>query len=389
MRTKLLILVAVVFTASVAMAQTTISGSIITGGLTRTYRVYIPAIYNSANPVPLVFNFHGYGGTNVQQEVYGDFRPIADTANFIVVHPMGSTYNGSQTGWNNFYTVDLAQPDLNFISNLIDTLKTQYNIDLNRVYSTGMSNGGFMSYDIACFLSTRFAAIASVTGSMIEPHLSACNPTHPLPVMQIHGTADATVTYNGVGGIVPSAQLHIDSLVKHWVIYNQCNAIPTFTALPDINTTDNCTAEHYVYEGGTSGSTVEFYKIINGGHTWPRSVYSAIGVNTNKDFSASKEIWRFFRKYSLNSLVDIKENTSSDLDFLVYPNPSTGIFNIKYNYNQPITIKIINQLGETVFENKLSQNNNSINLNNIPKGIYFYQAQNSLKIVKSGKLVIQ
>ena len=87
--------------------------------------------------------------------------------------------------------------DVDFINTIIDWVSGEYNIDQERIYSTGMSNGGFMSYHLACNLSSRIAAIASVTGSMTKQTLEDCDPSHPTPVLQIHGVADRTVPYIG------------------------------------------------------------------------------------------------------------------------------------------------------------------------------------------------
>lgn len=368
------------FVCATVKSQTTINGTITSGGIIRTYILYVPAMYNAANPTPLVFNFHGYGSNSQQQMYYGDFRGIADTANFIIVHPQGLS-SGGNTGWNNFGTVASASIDLNFVSDLIDTLSAQYNINSTRIYSTGMSNGGFMSYDLACFLSSRFAAIASVTGSMMPSHVSACNPSHPLPVMQIHGTTDPTVSYNGAS----IGSTHIDSLVKFWVNFNNCNSTPVFTPVPNISTTDNCTAEHYVYNGGNAGSTVEFFKIINGGHSWPGSVYP-VSSNTNKDFNASKEIWRFFCRYNSATGINKMEKIN---DVLVYPNPSNGMFNVEVEDFINTSIVIFNSLGEKITEEKLNSNSTSINISSCSKGIYFYQLKNANGIVKSGRVVVE
>ena len=128
------------FSLAQASAQTSISGTIQSGGLTREYLLYVPAIYTGNTPAPLVLNLHGYGSNSTQQQVYGNFRPIADTANFLVVHPNGTLDPQGNRFWNTFLipsTVD----DVAFISDLIDTLESMYNIDPNRIYSTGMSNG--------------------------------------------------------------------------------------------------------------------------------------------------------------------------------------------------------------------------------------------------------
>ena len=116
---NLLSIFALSFLGSV-YAQTTTSGSYVFDGQSREYRVYIPAAYDGSTPVPLVFNLHGYGSNNVEQEQYGDFRAIADTANFIIVHPMGLTDLFGSTHWNAFGTSDVD--DVGFLSSLIDTI---------------------------------------------------------------------------------------------------------------------------------------------------------------------------------------------------------------------------------------------------------------------------
>lgn len=334
-----------------ASAQTEVSGTIQSGGLKREYRLYIPAKYNGSTPVPLVFNLHGYTSNMLEQEFYGDFRPIADTANFLIVHPNGTLDAQGNRFWNTFGTGS-AVDDVGFLENLLDTLEAKYNIDPNRVYSTGMSNGGFMSYALACELNDRIAAIASVTGSMITVNLNACHPSRPVPVMEIHGTADNTVPYNGnaLTGFVA-----IPTLVSAWVGFNHCSTTPVFTPVPDINTTDGCTAEHYLYSGGLNGSTVEHYKIIGGGHTWPGALFP-IGV-TNQDFSASKEVWRFFSQYRLNVLTAVETPDAADgAKWTAYPNPAGDYVILQSDSQNPAdAIRIFDALGrllQTEFPNE-------------------------------------
>ena len=126
---------------------------------------------------------------------YGDFRKIADTANIIIVHPQGLLDYTGVTHWN------LGQSnvdDIGFLNSLYSYIVSIYNINLDKVYSTGMSNGGYMSYYLACNISDKIAAIASVTGSMGSFMQLNCNPTHPTPVMEIHGTADVIVPFNNI-----------------------------------------------------------------------------------------------------------------------------------------------------------------------------------------------
>ena len=372
MKTKFLFLLVFCFAfTSDTFSQTTVSGSFMYQSILRTYRIYIPAIYNSTVAVPLVLNLHGYSSNNTQQEAYGEFRPIADTANFIIVHPNGTLDPSNQRFWNAF---DVMSPidDVGFLSALIDTVSANYTIDPNRIYSTGMSNGGFMSYELACQLNNRIAAVASVTGGMVSSHMSTCSPIHPTPIMQIHGTADATVSYSGDAYIEP-----VDSLVKFWVEFNNCNPNPVMTNVPNVNTSDGCTAEHYVYSGGNLGATVELFKVIGGGHSWPGAI---ININvTNMDFNASVEIWRFFSQYRLNTLMPAGIDQNQPQPALpVYPNPAEEKFNLEFKDASERTVTITDCFGKVISVFTCSFDKTSFFIET--PGIYFVTISDNEKV---------
>jgi len=375
---KTLLSLILVSTLFAAQAQTTIIDSIYVGGQYRSYRLYVPAIYTGATARPLILNLHGYTSNASQQQLYSNFMPIADTANFLMVYPNG-TYSSGQRFWNAGMSSTLVN-DIAFLSALIDSLDLTYNINLNRVYSTGMSNGGFMSHTLACELSNRITAIASVTGSIFTTQYgSFCHPMRPVPVMQVHGTSDPTVPYIGGSGMMP-----VDSVVKYWVTKNNCNPVPTFSNVPNTSTTDGCTAEHYKYLGGTSGSSVELYKIIGGLHTWPGFPFG--GVGTNLDINASKEIWRFFNKYTLSSLTSINENEAFSKSIVVFPNPAKSVLNFNTNNDYTISsIVITDILGKVVLSETVS--NNSISIEKLNAGIYFLSVKNESGAVAKLKFI--
>ncbi|MBT3622094.1 MAG: prolyl oligopeptidase family serine peptidase [Flavobacteriales bacterium] len=264
--------------------------------------MYVPASYSPGNDLPLVLNFHVYTSNAWQQAFYSNFNTVADAEGFIIVYPDGTLDNQGTTHWNVGWggsTVD----DIGFTSALIDSISAEYSINQDRVYSTGMSNGGFMSYQLACELSDRIAAIASVTGSMNLGWFNSCNPNHPMPVMEIHGTLDPTVSYNA-----SSFTESIPDILDFWANFNNCNSTPIISNVPDIITTDGCTAEHQIWENGDNGATVEHYKIIDGEHTWPGAL--AIAGVTNQDINASEKILEFFNKYDINGLIN-STNTSN------------------------------------------------------------------------------
>ncbi|MBC7693957.1 MAG: T9SS type A sorting domain-containing protein [Burkholderiales bacterium] len=368
------------FTISIYTAQNTIVDSIYVGGIYRTYRLYVPTIYTGATARPLILNLHGYTSNALQQQQYSNFKPIADTANFLMVYPQGTKDGSNQPYWNAGFSSTQVN-DIAFLSALIDSLDLSYNINLNRVYSTGMSNGGFMSHTLACELSNRITAIASVTGGIFTTQYgSNCHPTRPVPVMQIHGTSDNTVPY---AGNMSQGMMPIDSVVKYWVKKNNCNPTPTFSNVPNTNTADGCTAEHYKYSGGNLGSTVELYKIIGGGHTWPGFPFG--GVGTNMDINASKEIWRFFSKYNLASLTSVDENETFSKSLTLYPNPANSILNFKSENESNFSIEITDILGKIV----LSELNitHSVSIASFTTGIYFVSVKTDRGAVAKLKFI--
>lgn len=332
---KIFLLNLIVF---LSFSQEAIQGSILYEDLEREYILYIPNSYTGDQPVPLVLNLHGYSSNAGEQMIYSNLIEVSDTANFLLVHPMGTINELNQPFWNSWQLSDVD--DIGFLSSLIDYLGDEYNIDLNRVYSTGMSNGGYMSYTLACQLSEKIAAVASVTGSMYLNQPLFCNPEHSIPVMQIHGTSDLTVPYIGSNTSEP-----IDNVISYWTSFNECSENAIFSLLPDIINTDLCYVEHYVYSGGSNGASVELYKVIYGGHTWPGAYIPLAGINTNQDFSASEKIWQFFSKYDINGLIETtslndekKEKTIiGSYNILGQKNPKKGLY-IEI-YNDGATIK--------------------------------------------------
>ncbi len=271
----------------------TITGSFSFGGQTRNFRVHLPPNFSTSTKLPLVLNLHGLGSNGQQQELYTGFNTIADTARLVVVYPDaligGGGVGGNVPEWN-AYGLQSTPDDVGFLSALIDTMYARYNIDLSRVYSTGMSNGGYMTHRLGCALSCRIAAIASVTGLMSPNPLLTCNISRPVPVMQIHGTNDATVPYSGVAATISS-----------WVSKNGCPGTPSTSNLSDINTSDNSTVTVDYYGPCNSVSEVILYTINGGGHTWPDATINLPGLVTNHDFNASSTIWNFFNKYNITA----------------------------------------------------------------------------------------
>ncbi len=358
----------------------TITGSFIHDGLTRNYRVYLPPSFNASVRAPLVINMHGLGSTAAQQEFYSRFNLVADTAGCVVVYPdaISNEWNISGAG------VD----DVGFISKLIDTMLAKYHIDDSRVYSTGMSMGGFMSYRLACDLSCRIVAIASVTGlSAANP----CQPDRPVPILQFHGTQDPTVPY---GGVSPT--------IQSWVQRNNCPGTPVVTNLPDINTTDNSTVTLSDYGPCDDNTEVILYTVNNGGHTWPGATVN-IGV-TNQDIDASQLIWDFFNQYQFtnaqlhsygcDSLFEpltlfVKENLP--LNHQITPQPAREFIRLFINESHStLTFRLFDGAGKLVKTTEINNEQETvISLKGLNTGFYFYQLSDEAGKMSSGKFLKQ
>jgi polyhydroxybutyrate depolymerase len=306
----------------ISLKAQTIVDSITSNGVTRHYRLYLPANYITGSVRPLIIHLHGYSSNALMDQQLTRYEPIADTAGFLVVFPEALKDNANYQCWNMGWPWVPNTHDVQFISDLIDSLHSTYLIDINRVYASGFSQGGFMTYTLACQLNTKIAAVASVSGSM-APDVFPCSPGRSVPTLQIHGTSDGIIPYSG--SVVGSfTSVNIDTLMNFWINYDQCNPTPVFTALPDISPTDGSTVNHYVYSGGIDNASNELYKVIGADHLdWPGS-----GPGNNMDFNASQEIWRFFNQYTLDQFSGVNEIYPDDV-ITFYPNPSHSYIHIK------------------------------------------------------------
>jgi polyhydroxybutyrate depolymerase len=343
-----------------SFSQSTVSGSIQHDGEERDYRLYLPEGYAQNASWPLVFNLHGFGSSAFEQELYSQMNMIADTAKFLVCYA-----NGLNNAWNVGWAFGSTADDVGFISALIDTLIAEYNIDPSRVYSCGMSNGGFMSYRLACELNDRVAAIASVTGSMAPGYIGECEPGKAVPVMEVHGTADLVVPYNGLTGV----NVHMDTVIQFWTENNECELDVEISNIPDVDPDDGCTATRMDYNDCANGSRVSLFKVNGGGHTWPGSPLT-LDV-TNQDFNASEEIWLFFKKYTIEGPVSIRGPQKILRPLSVYPNPVGNQLIISADQMlKGQEYEIFNQLGVRIGEG-IVEIGNTLDVSRLSTGIYF------------------
>jgi polyhydroxybutyrate depolymerase len=258
--------------------------TIVHDGIEREYILYVPNSYDGTSAVPLLLNFHGFGGSASEFINDADMRAEAEANSFILVYPQGSCLNGA-SHWNpcpvdgdNKSTAD----DVGFVEAMISEISSQYNLDMERIYAAGYSNGGMMAYGLANYKSDLIAAVASVSGTM----LNCIGPTsHPMPVIHLHGTSDGVVSYNG-----SNDWNSVQSTLDYWTSFNNTISTPTI----NLDTTGGMTIEHYVYSQGDNSVSVEHYKYIGGDHVWFNELYQ--GQN------ASNLVWSFMSKYDINGL---------------------------------------------------------------------------------------
>lgn len=284
------------------ISQSSKADSIIVNGVERTYELYVPSDIDYSKTVPILIVLHGGGGQGKGMIKLTGFNDEADKNKFIVVYP-----DGINKHWNDGREVNVTLKDgkvvndVQFISQLIDTVKTKYQIENSNIFVTGISNGGFMCFRLACDMLDKIKAIAVVAASMTIEQINYCCPSSPVPVMIIFGDQDPLVPFEGGdvgfklfkkrGKVIPVKQT-----VDFWVKNNECNSDPAITTV-DSSSDEDTKAVNYLYSGGKNNSCVNYWLIKGGGHTWPggyQYLPKAIIGSTSRQIKASEEIWKFF-----------------------------------------------------------------------------------------------
>lgn len=271
------------------------------GGRTRSYIVHPPAGADLKKPLPLVIALHGGGGTAAANIKQTGFNAEADKSGFIVVHPNGTdqprpmlnamgrgffyTWNaGSCCGYAKKNAVD----DVGFIRALVAELRRQYSIDPRRIYATGISNGGMLSYRLACEAGDLIAAIGVVSGAQTVP---ACKAAQPVSVIHIHGSADQNVPLaGGVGAkaLDGDPKPPVLDAIRFWAKKDGA------AEAPQSSTRGKVRKDVYVGKGGE----VVFYLIEGGGHSWPGGERMLDALDPpSPELKATSVIWQFLASH--------------------------------------------------------------------------------------------
>lgn len=274
------------------------TGELTSGGVRYKYQWTVPSQY-SGEPTPVVLNFHGIDSNGPEQGLFSGFPKLGETEGFISVEPTGTSLaDDDRNSWELPQFETDERNDVAFVLDLLDRLAADVCIDQQRIYSTGMSNGGFFTSVLVCELSERIAAAVSVAATSFD---ESCAPTRAVPYLAFHGTEDTVVPYLG-GGESSLASGTTSEFFEQVMPDEFAEFAASFGCS---NPTDSqITAEVSLrsWSGCRDDVEVGFYTLEQAGHTWPGSSISALipalGV-TNLDIDATAIAWEFFSRNAL------------------------------------------------------------------------------------------
>ncbi|MBC6365837.1 PHB depolymerase family esterase [Algoriphagus sp. AK58] len=258
----------------------------------RRYLVYLPKAYheNPEQSFPLVFNFHGGGMTAAEQMFYTGMNNTADKYGFIVVYPTGINQD-----WNVGFDMSYqhGHKDVEFVQAMLTSLKKEYSIDEKAIFACGLSRGGFFTHRLASELPDTFAAIASISGPLPDSVQFFHKQANPISVMQVHGTEDRVVNFDGKPNAYASAQ----DTFHFWLKNNGLNPTGAISQVFDKHQEDSTSLEWIQVKGKVV--SVHLLSITGGGHTWPGADPFNIGFplgKTSKELDMNEVLWDFFSK---------------------------------------------------------------------------------------------
>jgi len=315
-----------------AMAQQNVQDSLLHQDYQRKYIVHLPSGYTGDTAVAAVLTLHGGSGDMYNVQGFTQMNNASNQKGFLAVYPQGIGEAPPGYSWadgRGTTADDAGIDDVGFLDKLIDKLADDYNVDKLRVYVCGFSNGGFMTQRLACELSDHFAAIGGLGCSLDSTLYANCSPSTPVPMMYVSGTNDPEVPYNGGYMNNPAVEpiVAVEDAVQYWVDHNNCSTEEPVVNIPDYIEDDSSTVDMYDYTDCDAGVMVRFFKVNNGGHTWPGveipDMEPLLG-ETNEDIHASFQLWNFFKEYSLSEIpTEIDEAEKLNYEISVYPNPLT------------------------------------------------------------------
>jgi polyhydroxybutyrate depolymerase len=255
---------------SSSTADTPSSATMVASDAGRPFTLYTPSSYRDDAPMPLVILLHGLGQSGELVEEYFQLRPLADLQGFLYTHPDGTAHPAGDRFWDATDAccgLGSTADDVAYLTSIIDEVSETRNVDSSRIYVMGHSNGGFMSYRMACDAAERIAAIASVAGATWAD-VSKCNPSEPVSVLHVHGTADVAIAYDGATPPDTGAYPGAATSIATWANYNGCGA-ESLTTAGTLDLDASLPGEETVMtrvDGCPDGVGVELWTLQGGSH---------------------------------------------------------------------------------------------------------------------------
>lgn len=270
------------------------NGTIVSSGETRHYLLYVPRTYDRSKPTPLVISLHPAASWPALQMEVSRWNDLADEHGFIVVYPAGTKpFSKAQGSGPKIWRTGPRSlgSDVQFISDLIDKLEAEYNIDPARIYVNGFSQGGGMTFVLSCRLSHRIAAVGTVAAAE-ERSWDWCNDSTPVPMVAFHGTADPMVPYRGGRSRDPFNPVifpDVRDWAANWARRNRCSGDPVETPI-------TTSVGRLSYTNCSENADVILYTVEGGGHSWPggKPLPEWFVGRTTHDINASSVMWEFF-----------------------------------------------------------------------------------------------
>lgn len=268
------------------------SGSIVSSGQTRHYLLHVPNTYDPSKPAPLLISLHGAALWPAVQMEVSRWNEVADEHGFIVVYPAGVGFTYGPKAWH--MGPRSVEADVGFISALIDKLQREYNIDPDRIYADGLSNGGNMAFALSCRMGDRLAAVGTVAAPQTLP-FDWCGDAPPVPTINFHGTDDRMVPYAGgqlSDPVNPKFVPAVRDWTSSWARRNRC-------AEAAVETRVSASVNRLSYPQCERGADVVLYTVEGGGHTWPggKPLPEWLAGPTSNEISASRLMREFFRAH--------------------------------------------------------------------------------------------
>lgn len=344
------------------------------GGVSRSYRMYVSPNYNAQNPASVVMTLHGLGDNMTNFSTLG-FQYIADTANIIVLVPQAVTDPYAGTAWNSgagfsAYYPNSSVNDIGFLNALVDTTMAHYAVNPQQVYLCGFSMGGFMTQRMALQSNGKFAAFASMSGT-VGSAITNFTPNRTVPVAHFHGTADGTVAYTG-----NQYGMDVPVMIDHWVTNNACGSTPDTTHFPDLVPGDSVTVDLYTYTGAVPDAEVRLYVMIGFDHN--------VLYQPANDITEIMEIWLFFRSHRwLNA--GVCDNTSNEPSLQFFPNPATDY--ITLSTAEAGLVTLYGSTGQKVRSIIMNASTDIIDLRGLSAGLYILEWRGAAGIVREPVVV--